>query len=108
MHLAWRGLWRMAPAAHATQWRSIAASCAVGILVGAATMNWAIVGQIAETRTLTIGLRRDLDLHRDDFRSEQRRTDERLAKQSETVQKFMELLREQNILLKQMMDQRKP
>lgn len=98
----------MAPAARSTQWVSTAISLGVGILVGASAMNWTIVGAVAENRTLSVALRRDLDLQRLDFKAEQERTDKRLGEQAQTVQKFMELLREQNILLKQMMDQRKP
>lgn len=83
----------MARSGQPTQWRSIAASCAIGLLVGAGTMNYTIVSQVAENRTLMIGLRRDVDRQFEDLRLEQKRTGE-----------FMALLKEQNALMRQMLD----
>lgn len=82
----------------------MAASCLVGVLIGTTTANFAIISQVSENKTQLVGLRRDMDRHEKSFSDEQRRTDERLAKQADTVREFMILLREQNVLLKQMMD----
>lgn len=67
-------------------------------------MNWAIVGQVAENRTLLGAARRDIDLQREQFLFEQRRTDERLNNHQKTVTEFMLLLREQLVLMKQILE----
>lgn len=87
-----------------SQWRTTAASCVIGILVGASAVNWTVVAQVAENRTLLNALRRDVDFQREDFKAEQKRTDDRMNRHQEVVRDFMSLLDKQMALMKQMME----
>ena len=56
-------------------------------------MNYAIIGRVSEVATLLAGIRRDVDQQREDFR-----------RQQDMTREFITLIREQNLLMKQMIE----